>query len=359
MAGSNIKLEPDKLLPPALTRVNQKVSVFFALALAGSIFLLPFALYGIYQGRIIHGGSIATIALLFLINARYIYKQHKPLIPPNLLPLPLIAILGYTVDTMGIVGVLWSFPALILFFFSLNRIPAIVYSIILTAAVSIIFHFQTTPELSIRVFATLAAVVAFSTITSTLISELQDYLYLQSISEPLTQAYNTEHFMHNMDDALERKLRHDTPCSLVCIDIDNFKRINEMYGRARGNDALVMLVEKLSIRLRRLDKIFRIGGEDFAIILPDTKLRDAVIVSEDIRQLAEDEFHILDEKLTISVGIAELEKDESADDWLKRAHHALAGAKKKGGNHVTASAKKTVPEGEFPSVDDHYEFTLS
>lgn len=141
----------------------------------------------------------------------------------------------------------------------------------------------------------------------------------------------------------ERHQRYHHPCALVMFDIDHFKTVNDTYGHQAGDDVLRELSERLRETLRQSDLAGRYGGEEFAVILPETDLHGAEIFAERLRQsIAETPFHTVKGLLscTISLGAAlltdEMETVESAPQWLSRADQALYYSKEHGRNRVTA-----------------------
>jgi diguanylate cyclase (GGDEF)-like protein len=138
----------------------------------------------------------------------------------------------------------------------------------------------------------------------------------------------------------ERSLRSKSPLSLCLIDADNFKRINDEHGHVAGDHALGALARSARAALRAADVLGRLGGEEFAILLPDTELSGALVVAERVRATVEGALVQNGEGrsigVTISVGVAQMQADESLEALLKRADLALYAAKDRGRNRVSA-----------------------
>ena len=142
-----------------------------------------------------------------------------------------------------------------------------------------------------------------------------------------------------MNNALERELelarRHHTPLSLLTLDIDHFKRINDTYGHTIGDCVIKAVAEAAVLTIRRSDMIFRFGGEEFVILLSNTSAGGASLLAERLRKQIEETTIICDNQslgATASIGIASLESDDTAETLFSRADAALYQAKAAGRN---------------------------
>jgi diguanylate cyclase (GGDEF)-like protein len=138
---------------------------------------------------------------------------------------------------------------------------------------------------------------------------------------------------------IERCRRYDHEMSLLMIDVDLFKTINDSYGHPCGDYALKAICERITANIRKSDSLIRYGGDEFCIIMPETSEENAYKVAETIRKSICDHpftFGGISFETTISIGVAVL--DQSTDDvenMLKKADEALYTAKKSGRNSVT------------------------
>jgi diguanylate cyclase (GGDEF)-like protein len=133
---------------------------------------------------------------------------------------------------------------------------------------------------------------------------------------------------------LELASRSGTSLCAVFIDIDHFKTINDTYGHTVGDKVLCKLTQLLSQYLRKTDLIYRYGGEEFVIILPETELSDACNIAEELREYIENHDFNVSTKVTVSLGVAERKTDEELQVWLNRADLSMYEAKKAGRNRV-------------------------
>jgi len=160
-----------------------------------------------------------------------------------------------------------------------------------------------------------------------------------SLTDPLTRLSNRHHFHEELEREFSRSRRHDLNLSLIMIDIDHFKRLNDAYGHLQGDAILKELAKLLKDTFRDSDILGRFGGEEFSIILPMTNGTEAMISAERLRKKVEEhsfpcQFKPL--KLTVSLGVSHYPREgvENPDELIKRADEALYRAKKEGRNRV-------------------------
>lgn len=155
--------------------------------------------------------------------------------------------------------------------------------------------------------------------------------------DPLTGAFNRRHLDARMKEETERALRYERPLSLVMVDADHFKLINDRWGHTVGDGVLKTLSSRLNALVRNVDCFARFGGEEFCCLLPETPLTDAAILAERFRgEIDATPFEAEREsiRVTISLGVAQLTKGDDAQSFLSRADQALYQAKHSGRNCV-------------------------
>ncbi len=176
------------------------------------------------------------------------------------------------------------------------------------------------------------------------LQEMQKELQLLAATDPMTKLYNRRYFTSASAHIFDLAKRHKTNISLIMIDIDNFKSINDTYGHKTGDDVIVNLANILRNQQRKSDIICRFGGEEFLILLPNTTLQNAKIVAEKIRKNVEKVSIYLNEKksihYTVSLGVSEVDTQNEAniEEAIKRADTALYEAKKSGRNRTCLRA---------------------
>jgi two-component system cell cycle response regulator len=182
-------------------------------------------------------------------------------------------------------------------------------------------------------------------------SELQSMLHhveALAITDPLTGLFNRRRF----DDVLKREFavtkRYATALSCLMVDVDHFKRINDLYGHDAGDRVLSGVASRLSARLREVDTAARFGGEEFAVLLPQTPKQGAMIVAERIAGVVRrDHFEFADgsASVTVSVGVADSRDvtGSAPEALIKAADTALYLAKSRGRDQVVAYSPQSDP----------------
>ena len=172
-----------------------------------------------------------------------------------------------------------------------------------------------------------------------------------SIRDPLTELYNSRHFYAQLEDEIQRSERYLHPLSLIFIDIDKFKAINDTYGHMVGDQALLLIAQKMQASLRSQDTAYRFAGDEFTIILPETTLDNAKLVAERIKTAMDEESLMICEqeitKITLSLGVAEYQRNEKKEQFVHRADVTMYEAKKKGGNTLAVSPKLAAVTNDF------------
>jgi diguanylate cyclase (GGDEF)-like protein len=169
-------------------------------------------------------------------------------------------------------------------------------------------------------------------------------LELLAATDPLTKLYNRRYFTESSNQIFNLCKRSKEEISVIIMDIDNFKSINDTYGHNIGDDVIIDIANKLVQNQRKSDVACRFGGEEFVLLLPNTKKESAFIIAEKIRKNVESSIiHLQNDTLqyTISIGVADVHfKDElNIEKALKRADEALYIAKNNGKNQVQISSE--------------------
>jgi diguanylate cyclase (GGDEF)-like protein len=160
-------------------------------------------------------------------------------------------------------------------------------------------------------------------------------LYDAARTDPLTKLSNRHGFRELLDLELERGRRAETKMTVVVGDLDHFKEVNDRLGAHVGDVALQRIARLLEARKRQIDGVARVGGEEFALILPDTDRHDAFVAAERLRSKLREEFARDTVPVTISFGVASYPLDgETAGSLLRAADEALFAAKESGGDRT-------------------------
>lgn len=175
------------------------------------------------------------------------------------------------------------------------------------------------------------------------LKEKNEKLLKSAITDELTGVYNRKFFEKRVVEEMEIADRANEHISLIIFDLDRFKLVNDNFGHQFGDEVLKRTTQIAGDLIRKTDFLNRVGGEEFAIILPNTNKAQAVLVAEKVRKALEDNKHFKVGQVTGSFGVAERMKAESLRSWYKRADNALYQAKNTGRNRVVDSDKIDIP----------------
>ena len=172
-------------------------------------------------------------------------------------------------------------------------------------------------------------------------AQLFEELQALSTTDALTGLPNRRLLARRLDHEIDRAVRFRKPVSVLAVDIDHFKNLNDTLGHPTGDAALCEVAEKMQHAVRRVDTVARMGGEEFLVLLPETDGREAMKVADKLRSAVENGKIPGAEtqpegKVTISLGVATLADSEDATSLLSRADEALYSAKRRGRNRVVA-----------------------
>ena len=294
----------------------------------------PLAVTFILRGQLATGILAAGAAtLLGLAVAKSSTHAHTLLDLPVLLGL-IAAANCCAVYWYGTPGIYWAYPLIFGFHIVLHRRTALLLnSVFLLALAPHVINFLSWTS-SVPVLGSLVLTSVFAWLLASLVDRQRMSLEELVITDALTGAYNRHYFNVRNGKLAEQLNRHDRPASMIMFDIDHFKSINDTYGHQVGDRVLRILVDTVKARIRVVDEIFRVGGEEFAILLPDTLLDQASALAQVITDMVSDVRMIEGGKVSISCGVAELDRDEDTRSWLQRCDIALYEAKRNGRGRV-------------------------
>lgn len=168
-----------------------------------------------------------------------------------------------------------------------------------------------------------------------------DRLGQEALTDPLTKLANRRSLDHSLEHFAKESINSNTPMSILMADIDNFKKVNDSFGHNVGDKVIRFVATIIKRCVRGNDFIARFGGEEYAIILPDTSLENAQNVAENIRRTVSARQLTLGSadkvlgRITLSIGVSEYVPDEALEDLIERADKAMYEAKSQGRNKVT------------------------
>lgn len=311
-------------------------STFWLSVTAGTL-IVPFAIYHLtHQHGVIGIGAMITSLSLYLVAwscRRKIYKTVYTFVWFTPFATFFVA---YLTDKIGISGTYWCYPTVLLYYFMMSERQAWISNILLALVnIPLTWQLLETHE-AIRFSVTLALVSAYSAIFLHIISRQYNELSQQATTDGLTGLYNRTLLQDSLAQAIHQANRTNTAYTLISMDIDYFKEINDELGHDMGDHVLMRLGAFLKGFFRDSDKIFRIGGEEFLILIYNTDEANSIGIAEKIRSDIENLSLIPDRKVTVSIGVAGLDPSKNVQQWMKACDKNLYEAKNNGRNSVVA-----------------------
>lgn len=311
----------------------------FWLSIAGGVCLGPFVFYHLIQGNwfLLIPAVCTWFVLLAMAMETWIYRR----VPVrSLFAFAVIASFSLllAIYLLELPGALWSFPVITFMYYLLGTRLASYIMFALFPGIVLVASFHVEAAIVPRLTITLAFTWFVAFVFSANIDRQRLALENMAYIDPLTGARNRREMTAEMRSSVYIKGRYGTSASLLILDIDYFKSINDSHGHQTGDQVLIDLTRYLKERLRKSDHLFRAGGEEFLILLPETELDQAQKLARELVGELPTEFLGGVEHVTVSLGVAELNAGETPDDWFSRADRALYRAKAKGRDRVEVAA---------------------
>jgi diguanylate cyclase (GGDEF)-like protein len=311
--------------------------ILSTLYVAGTALVLlpPFTIYNFVQGQHLLGAGALAIILVLSFSAWSAVRGRYYSLVTLLTFVPIvIMVLVYAQHDQGIIGVLWCYPVIIAFYFMLaERHAWLANAALIVITLPEVWN-MFEPEVASRVLATFLAVSGFSAVFVRVITRQHAQLHEMVTIDPLTGQLNRVLLQATMEQAIGQSQRTGIPMTLVVLDLDHFKYINDTFGHDAGDRVLRGVGQLLQQRIRKSDKVFRLGGEEFLVLLYNSNMASGKQVAEELRQAIEEQKLVDDHHVTASVGVATLEREEDWKQWIKRADENLYRAKANGRNRV-------------------------
>lgn len=299
------------------------------------VILIPFTINNLLQERYILTLATSLIGITCLINVWYGVKGRYSLLVNAYLVAPIATIsIVYTMTQLGHAGSYWPFLLVLAYYFVLPEKRAWIFnlvtvSIIVPAAWSLLEQ----PSAA-RFSAVIIGVSLFAFISMREVNILHALLKERAATDELTGLLNRNLLESSLGHAIAQSQRSGVPMSLIMLDADHFKSINDNFGHGAGDDVLKLLGSLFNSQIRSSDTAFRIGGEEFLILVYKADEKQAATIAENLRRQVENSSILPDQTVTISAGVAELQKNMSVSAWMNACDEKLYRAKQGGRNIV-------------------------
>jgi len=297
-------------------------------------------------------GLLSALLILFCVNALlvivFLRLRGHYFLKGRLFPLLAVICATYSTAINGHAGLYWAYPAAAALFFLLPLREATACNIVFVTVMAVV-SFLRFPEADFwRITFSLGLTCLFAMIFAWLVGRLQEELTRLATTDPLTGCLNRSQLADILNSQIQLRERYERVSSLILLDLDFFKSINDQWGHLAGDTVLTELSARIRRRLRESDQLFRIGGEEFMLVLPETRQRDAETLALELLSSISARPFMENIKVTASASVAEVAKGETWSVWLNRADQALYQAKSRGRNQVVSAVR---PRHDTPHSD--------
>ncbi len=313
-------------------RADFRMQVLLTFALVTTLGLLPFAAYRFTNGDHWIGLFDLAVVAAIVFGSAHAWRtgrtQGASLFMAIVYSLSCMLIAQFN----GLAGLLWVFPVVLANFLLIERSPAILLSAVLVLGV--VLGNDALVDLAHQwMFAITAAVTCvFSHVFARRASAQREQLEAIASRDPLTGAGNRRALVSGIEAAVSAQGRGGGGLGLLVLDLDHFKAINDNHGHEAGDDVLVQLAVLARECVRRGDQLYRLGGEEFCLLVPEPGVDGLALIGEKLRAMVAARVRCGDQAVTVSVGGAMLRPGETASQWQARADAAMYRAKHAGRN---------------------------
>ena len=311
--------------------------VLYTVALVAGAMFAPLAIHHFLEGDRAIALVLGCVVAMLAIDTFAMQLGSRPPIPFPLLLVPGALAVAMSLLSHGVYGALWAYPMTLFAYFVLQRRQANVIAAAFAAMVAGIVLVELGAGLALRFGLSLGLCIVVVNIILGVMERMQAQLLSHAITDPLTGAFNRRHMDTCLREAIERHGRTGSPASLILVDIDHFKSLNDRLGHAAGDEVLKAVVDRIRVHCRKADRLFRLGGEEFLLLLPETVPLEATAIAENLRRGIATARILDGRSVTASVGVSQARAGDAVDDWLRRVDFALYEAKKAGRDCVLAT----------------------
>jgi diguanylate cyclase len=294
----------------------------------------PFAAYRFAIGAQVPAAINASVVLLTWLIVSYAWRSGRTHGSSILLATMYSTVATTQTLILGAAALFWIFPTLLGNFLLVGRVLAATLSIL--AIVVVAWHADIFAESAERWAFVAGALVTclLSFIFASRTRAQRHQLEVQATHDSLTGIPNRRAMEQELAFAVESMRRSGTTFGLILMDLDHFKRINDRFGHGEGDRVLVSFTRVVARNTRKVDRLFRFGGEEFVLLVSATTTASLRLTAEKLRECVEVELLYPDGVVTVSAGAVMLRAGEHWQDWLRRADTALYQAKNAGRNRV-------------------------
>ncbi|WP_457575807.1 GGDEF domain-containing protein [Desulfomarina sp.] len=304
-------------------------------ALASIVILLPFCIFNFIQNRFLLGGLTTAVVLVCFVNSWYCWRGIYCYSINLFAVVPAITVaITMAIFQLDVRGSYWAFLGVFAIYYILPEKLAWKVNVVFDGIICIAAYQVLEKPVAIRFIAILLGTSFFAFAAIHEIYRQHFKLKKQAVLDPLTRLYKRFLLQDSLEHAVTRNRRAGNPVSLIMLDLDHFKAVNDQFGHDTGDRVLKAVGRILSHNFRVSDMPFRIGGEEFLIILYNTDSEGCFEVARKLQKEIQSLSILPDRSVTASIGISTLFPGMDREAWLKKCDENLYRAKNSGRNCV-------------------------
>lgn len=334
-----------------------QLSIIMLVGLCAFIGITPYAVYRLIEGNYLVGVVDSILVVCTLAAVRWAWVTGDTLRPGQFLAVVFSLGTVMVATNLGVNGLFWFYTLILFNFFVVPPLQSVMATTLALIAISVIglqpgaqvfdSHYQ---MMSFIVTSSIASFFAF--VFAFRGRRQREQLNTLATLDPLTSAGNRRTMERELLIAMAEHRRYGKDYGLLMLDLDHFKRVNDLYGHKAGDQVLIAVAELLASASRESDRLFRLGGEEFVLLLPQVDAKGLERAARHLCQAVAEQIRSPGGPVTVSVGGAALAGQENWQAWLHEADECLYRAKHAGRNgfvisnlHETAAPALKVVRG--------------
>ncbi len=316
------------------SRSTEELIITFSCA-ACAVVVCPFVVVRALEGDI----TLAVIDLIIVLGVSLIavltWIKRDVNLSRWLLAIYCAIAVTASVYAKGPISLSWVHPMMMLSFFLLTVRSALLINLLVLLTLSPIILLAQNQSDVLVIIGSLIMTSIVAYIFASRTNNQQKLLEQTATEDYLTESGNRRALSMQLRESIELMRRSEQRTSIILLDLDFFKSVNDTYGHTAGDELLIKLCQIVRSNIRLTDRLYRYGGEEFVVVLHSTVAQEAYLTAEKLRNAVSSDSLMRKYRVTASFGVAELNPDENETQWLTRVDGALYQSKKEGRNRTT------------------------
>ncbi|WP_290891101.1 GGDEF domain-containing protein [Arenimonas sp.] len=333
-----------RLVPKLIVRIGADIRLAMILLFAGLtvVSVIPFAIFRALQGDWVVAAVDTLMVLTMLGNAIFAWITGRTLLAGSINAVVVSTTCAVLPGALGVAGLFWAYTVLLANFMLAPRWLALACGLLIIVGGVLSTPFTSTMAATAYVVSA-ALVMLYALIFASLTEYQRQRLVGLATRDPLTGIANRRSMEVELADVLRTHQEQAQPAALAVVDLDHFKRINDLHGHDAGDRVLQAFTQLVEHCIRKRDRLFRFGGEEFVLLFPATDREGARAALDKVQRELRDNLVGPDGPVTVSIGAALLGPGDDWPAWLSRADQALYLAKRSGRDQVRFDEPRPLP----------------